>query len=94
VTVGRADVNGYVVLPAEGAGLLRRLEEGLTPGEAAIAAPPVRFERLARMVFSPAGDGCLAAALVACVVAMVRSPALVPGYHDLFFTRSMRSWNW
>jgi hypothetical protein len=32
VTVGRADVDGYVVLPAEGAGLLRRLEEGLTPG--------------------------------------------------------------
>jgi hypothetical protein len=122
VTVGRADVDGYVVLPTEGAGLLRRLEEGLTPaetadwyertygervdidgflddldqlgflrdpGEAAHAALPVRFERLARMVFSPAGAGCLAAALVACVVAMLRSPALVPGYRDLFFTRYM-----
>ena len=38
MTVGRADVDGYVVLPAEGAGLLRRLEEGLTPGESTIAA--------------------------------------------------------
>jgi len=35
VTVGRADVDGYAVLPVEGAGLLRRLEAGLTPGEAA-----------------------------------------------------------
>jgi hypothetical protein len=122
VTVGRADVDGYVVLPAEGAGLLRRLDEGLTPGQAADwyartygetvdidgflddlagldflrdpdesphAALPVRWQRLARTVFSPAGAGVLAVALIASVVAMVRSPALVPGYHDLFFTRSM-----
>jgi len=122
VTVGRADVDGYVVLPAEGAGLLRRLEEGLTPGEtadwyertygervdidgflddlaelgflrdpgeAAHAALPVRWERLAGLVFSPAGAGCLAVALIASVVAMVRSPELVPSYHDLFFTRYM-----
>jgi len=122
VTVGRADVDGYVVLPAEGAGLLRRLEEGLTPGETADwyertygervdidsflddldelgflrdpdeaphSALPVRWERLARMVFSPAGAGCLAVALIASVVAMVRSPGLVPSYHDLFFTHYM-----
>jgi len=122
VTVGRADVDGYVVLPAEGASLLRRLEEGLTPGEAANwyertygervdidsflddlaeldflrdpgeaprSAPPVRWQRFARVVFSPAGAGCLAAALIASAIAMFRSPELVPGYHDLFFTRSM-----
>ena len=122
VTVGRADVDGYVVLPAEGAGLLRRLEDGLTPGEAADwyertygegvdidgflddldelgflrepgeaarSAVPVRWERLARAVFSPAGAGCLAGALIACVIVMLRSPSLVPGYHDLFFTRYM-----
>jgi len=35
VTVGRADVDGYAVLPVEGADLLHRLEEGLTPAEAA-----------------------------------------------------------
>ena len=122
VTVGRSDVDTYAVLPAEGAALLRRLEEGLTPdqaagwyeetygeivdigdflagleelgflrdpGEAAHAAPPVRWARLGRAVFSPAGGACLAAALAACVIAMLRSPALVPGYHDLFFTRYM-----
>lgn len=122
VTVGRADVDGYVVLPAEGAGLLRQLEAGLTPGEAADwyertygegvdidgflddldelgflrepgeaarSAVPVRWERLARAVFSPAGAGCLAGALIACVIVMLRSPSLVPGYHDLFFTRYM-----
>jgi hypothetical protein len=122
VTVGRADVDGYVVLPAEGAGLLRRLDEGLTPGQAAdwyqrtygesvdidgflddlaeldflrapdeapASARPVRWQRLARAVFSPAGAAGLAAALIAASVAMVRAPDLVPGYHDLFFTRYM-----
>src|SRR5580692_3744424 len=122
VTVGRADVDGYAVLPAEGAGLLRRLEEGLTPGEAADwyertysesvdidgflddlaeldflrdpgeaahASSPVRWERLGRVVFSAVGGGCLASALIACVIAMLRSPQLVPSYHDLFFTHYM-----
>ncbi len=122
VTVGRSDVDAYAVLPAEGAALLRRLEEGLTPdqaagwyertygelvdigdflagleelgflrdpGEAAHAAPPVRWTRLGRAVFSSAGGACLAAALAACGIAMLRSPDLVPGYHDLFFTRYM-----
>ncbi len=122
VTVGRADADTYAVLPAEGAAMLRRLEEGLTPdevadwyaqeygepvdigdflgqldelgflraaGEAAQAAPPVRWQRLGRVVFSPAAGCCLASALIACVVVMVRSPRLVPGYHDLFFTHYM-----
>jgi hypothetical protein len=122
VTVGRGDVDGYAVLPAEGAALLRRLEEGRTPaeaadwyertygehvdidgflddlaelgflrdpGEAARSAPPVRWERLGRIVFSVAGGGCLAAALIACVVVMTWSPELVPNYHDLFFTHYM-----
>jgi hypothetical protein len=122
VTVGRADVDGYVVLPAEGASLLRRLGEGLTPGEAADwyeqtygervdidsflddlaeldflrdpgeaahAASPVRWQRLGRIVFSAVGGGCLASALVACVIVMLRSPELVPSYHDLFFTHYM-----
>jgi len=122
VTVGRADVDGYAVLPAEGANLLRRLEEGLTPdeaagwyeqaygehvdiddfldglgdlgflrdpGEAAHLAPPVRWARLGGVVFSPFGGGGLAAALIACVIVMVRSPELVPSYHDLFFTHYM-----
>jgi hypothetical protein len=35
VTVGRADVDSYCVLPADGAALLRRLEGGQSPAEAA-----------------------------------------------------------
>ncbi len=35
VTVGRADIDSYAVLPADGAALLRRLEAGLTPEAAA-----------------------------------------------------------
>src|SRR3984957_18675099 len=122
VTVGRADVDGYAVLPDEGADLLDRLEEGLTPaeaagwyeqtygeridvddfldsldelgflrdpGEAAPAARPVRWQRLRRTGFSAAGGACLASALIACVIVMLRSPELVPSYHDLFFTPSM-----
>jgi hypothetical protein len=122
VTVGRADVDGYAVLPAEGANLLRRLEQGLTPaeaegwyeqaygehvdiddfldrldelgflrdrGETARPAPPVRWRRLGRAVFSPAGGCCLALALAACAIVMYRSPELVPSYHDLFFTHYM-----
>jgi hypothetical protein len=49
----------------------------------------VRWRRIGRTVFSPAGGGCLALALIACVIVMLRSPELVPSYHDLFFTRYM-----
>jgi hypothetical protein len=35
VTVGRADVDSYCVLPADGAALLRELEQGRTPRDAA-----------------------------------------------------------
>jgi hypothetical protein len=122
VTVGRADTDSYAVLPAEGASLLRQLEQGLTPDEAAgwyertygervdiddfldglgelgflrapdeaaHPAPPVRWGRLGRMVFSPVGGASLAALLIASALAMRRSPELVPSYHDLFFTHYM-----
>ncbi|WP_143094185.1 hypothetical protein [Streptacidiphilus jiangxiensis] len=35
VTVGRADIDSYGLFPADGAALLRRLEEGVSPNEAA-----------------------------------------------------------
>ncbi|WP_158288205.1 hypothetical protein [Streptomyces sp. ICBB 8177] len=53
------------------------------------AARPVRWRALGAAVFSPVGAVCLAALLTAWVVAMVRSPGLVPTYHNLFFTRYM-----
>lgn len=57
-------------------------------GQPAAAAMPVRWQRLGRALFSvPAwlGYGLVVAA---ALVAMVRSPRLVPHYQDLFFTRS------
>jgi hypothetical protein len=128
VTVGVPDQDTYVVLPADGAALLRRLAEGSSCAEAArwyleqygepvdIAdfvadldelgflrgsgeddgnggpdeAPqdvPVRWRRLGRAVFSPVGAVLYLALLAAWVAAMVRTPALVPSYHHLFFTR-------
>ena len=35
VTVGRADIDSYGLFPPDGAALVRRLEEGATPAEAA-----------------------------------------------------------
>jgi hypothetical protein len=35
VTVGRADINSFGLFPADGAALLRRMEEGTSPSEAA-----------------------------------------------------------
>jgi hypothetical protein len=35
VTVGRADINSFGLFPPDGADLLRRLEAGSTPNEAA-----------------------------------------------------------
>jgi hypothetical protein len=49
VTVGRADVDGYVVLPAEGAALLRRLES--TAGSVALAFAYMTLLRLAWQFF-------------------------------------------
>ncbi|SEL16515.1 hypothetical protein [Streptacidiphilus jiangxiensis] len=128
VTVGVPDRDTYVVLPADGAALLRRLAEGSSCAAAAqwyleeygepvdvadfvadldelgfLRAPgedeghggpdearqdvPVRWRRLGRAVFSPVGAVLYLALVAAWVAAMVRTPALVPNYHHLFFTR-------
>lgn len=120
VTVGRLDTGSFVVLPAEGAELLRRLLAGDTPtdagiwfaatygepvdvaefvadlgelgfvrapGEAVAGPPAVRWQRLGRLVFSPVTAVPYVALLAVAVVAMVRSPVLVPTYHNLFYTR-------
>jgi hypothetical protein len=123
VTVGRMDEGTFVVLPADGAALLRRLVDGMSCAQAArwyedeygesvdIAdfaadlgelgflraagepapppAAPVRWMRLGRVVFSPV-SGVLYLALVAgAVAAMVRTPALAPSNHQVFFTHYM-----
>ena len=124
VTVGRREADTYVVLPADGAALLRRLEEGGSAAEAAewyqqtygdpvdmadfvatltelgfVREPqeqagtadggPVRWQRLGRALFSPAGAVMALALLVAAVVEMLRVPGLAPRYNYIFFSRSM-----
>jgi hypothetical protein len=64
-------------------GFLRTADE---PAPAPLA--PVGWQRLGRALFAPAAWFCYGLLVVAAVVAMVRSPALVPHYQDLFFTRS------
>lgn len=121
VTVGCAETDSYVVLPPDGAGLLRKLGSGATLDQAAAwyqvefgetvnisefaealaeleflrpadaAEPgspkPVRWQRLGKAVFSPISGLCMAALVVAWVVAMVRSPDLLPENHNIFFTK-------
>ncbi|WP_406207426.1 hypothetical protein OH807_34785 [Kitasatospora sp. NBC_01560] len=123
VTVGRLDEGTFVVLPADGAALLRRLVDGESradaarwyaqtygepvdvddfvsdldelgflrqPGEQAPPPPaPVRWQRLGRAVFSPAGGVLYLVLLAGWLTAMVRSPDLVPSYRHLFFTPYM-----
>jgi hypothetical protein len=49
----------------------------------------VRFQRLGRALFSPAAACCYVLALVACAVTMARYPALRPGPHQIFFSKSL-----
>ncbi|WP_285618646.1 hypothetical protein [Actinoallomurus iriomotensis] len=126
VTVGRLDVDSYAVLPKDGAELVRRLAEGMTPREAADwysgaygesvdvgdlldtldelgfirsdarsateslsgETRSVRWQRLGRALFSFPAWVCYGALTVGAVVAMARSPQLVPHYRNIFFTKS------
>lgn len=120
VTVGRLDSGPFIVLPPEGAALLRKLESGLPPsavaawfaesygesvdldefvhdldelgfvrhaGEPVTAPRLVRWQRLGRAVFSPAGAMVYALLMLAWIVAMWRSPVLIPHNHNLFFSQ-------
>ncbi|QFZ19660.1 hypothetical protein [Saccharothrix syringae] len=119
VTVGRVDTGSFVVLPADGAALLRRLVGGAPPaeaarwyaetygepvdvvdfaadlaelgfvrgeGEAAATPAPLRWTRLARVLFSPGAAVAFVALLACWAWAMAVDPDLVPGYRHLFFT--------
>ncbi|HEY3611754.1 MAG TPA: hypothetical protein VGL06_29945 [Pseudonocardiaceae bacterium] len=57
-------------------------------GQPAATAAPVRWQRLGRALFSVPAWLCYGLLVTAALVAMVRSPRLVPHYQDLFFTRS------
>jgi hypothetical protein len=121
VTVGRADISSFGLFPVDGAELLRHLEAGHAPSEAArwyaeqygeqvdIAefievlqelellvadgetvqeAAPVKWQRLGRALFSPAAWTGYALIVAATIAAMIHQTALVPTYHNLFFTHS------
>jgi hypothetical protein len=120
VTVGRADINSFGLFPPDGAALLRQLEAGHPPNEAARwysaeygeqvdmgeflevledlelvlregetpVTVTVRWQRLARALFSPVAWACYAALTVAALVAMIRHTYLLPTNNHLFFTRS------
>lgn len=62
---------------------------GETVQQAVTAQAPVRWQRLGRAVFSPLGSLAMTAVIVGWIVAMVRSPDLVPANHDIFFTKYM-----
>jgi hypothetical protein len=59
-----------------------------TDGATAAAAAPVRWQRLGRALFSVPAWLCYGLLVVGALVAMIRSPGLVPRYQDLFFTKS------
>jgi hypothetical protein len=48
---------------------------------------PVRWQRLGRALFSRPAAVCMAALIVVWIAVMIRTPALVPSNHDIFFTR-------
>jgi hypothetical protein len=58
-------------------------------GEAVVARAPVRWTRLGRAVFSPVAGAVLVGLVTLALIAIVRRPALVPDYRDVFFTRSL-----
>jgi hypothetical protein len=122
VVVGRPDVDSFGVFPADGASLLRRLQDGLSPADAAAwyestydepidmdafvatlheldfvrvagssqnATRPLRWQRLARALFSPAGALAYAALLVAAVVVAARHPEVAPSYSHVLFAPSL-----
>ncbi|GAA1985397.1 hypothetical protein [Catenulispora subtropica] len=53
------------------------------------AAPPVRFQRLGRVLLSPVAWVCYAAVFAAWLAVAARHSALRPAPHQIFFTRSL-----
>ncbi|MEO6502278.1 MAG: hypothetical protein ABIQ09_10260 [Jatrophihabitantaceae bacterium] len=71
---------------ADFVGQLRQLGFLLESGEHRSAAAPVRWQRLGRAVFSPAGAACYATLVIAAALVMLRTPSLAPQPRNLFFT--------
>ncbi|MEV4611212.1 hypothetical protein AB0K43_01225 [Kitasatospora sp. NPDC049258] len=59
----------------------------LAEGETVAEARPVRHQRLGRALFGPVAWICYAALIGLWLVESVRTPELLPDYHQVFFTR-------
>jgi hypothetical protein len=71
--------------------LLDEFEMLVKEGEQAAVVPtgPVRWQRLGQALFSPVAWAVYGLLVVAAVVAIIRTPAMMPTYHDMFFTNSL-----
>lgn len=74
-----ADI-GHVLAALDELGFIRK------DGEPSAVAGQVRWRRLGRAMFSPVAWAGYGSVIIWAIVIMLRSPALVPTYHDLFFT--------
>jgi hypothetical protein len=70
----------HVLAALDELGFIRR------DGEPAANAGQVRWQRLGRAAFSPVAWIAYSSIIIWAIVVMVRAPALVPEYHDIFFT--------
>jgi len=77
---GEAASVGHVVAALDELGFIRK--EGEPPAE----ARQIRWQRLGRATFSPVAWLAYCSVILWAIVVMVRTPALIPDYHDLFFT--------
>jgi len=75
----RVDIEDFVADLTE----LGFIADGVGP---VTIADPVRWQRLGKMVFSPAGLGCYLLLAAGFGLALSRARRLVPTYHNLFFT--------
>jgi hypothetical protein len=70
--------------------LLAEFEMLVKDGEQiTVVTGPVRWQRLGKALFSPVAWVVYGLLVAGAITAIVRSPALLPTYHDMFFTSSL-----
>ncbi|MBB5868372.1 hypothetical protein F4553_001751 [Allocatelliglobosispora scoriae] len=81
-----ADTYGEQVDVVEFLDALTELEFIDGASGSASAAPPLRWQRLARVMFGPIGWLAYASLIVAAIAVMITTPAVRPSYHNIFFS--------
>jgi hypothetical protein len=77
---GQATSVDHVLAALDELGFIRK------DGEPPADLRKVRWQRLGRAAFSPVAWAAYCSIIIWAIVVMVRAPALVPDYHDIFFT--------